>query len=87
VIGKFEDGNRRLWLQANTEYYERGDMTELTLTCTSQPQVKVVPVSAAKVNRWDAATKTLTLVLSHADSAVEVEISVQNPSEETRVRK
>jgi hypothetical protein len=49
--------------------------------------VKVVPVSAAKVNRWDAATKTLTLVLSHADSAVEVEISVQNPSEETRVRK
>ena len=87
VLGKFEDGNRRLWLQANTEYYERGDMTELTLTCTSQPKVKIVPASAVKVNRWDAVTKTLTLVLSHADSAVEVEISVQNPSEATRVRK
>jgi hypothetical protein len=87
VVGKFEDGNRRLWLQANTEYYERGDMTELTLTCTSQPQVKVVPVSAAKVNRWDAATKTLTLVLSHADGAADVEIAAQNPSEAIRVRK
>ncbi|MBM4085754.1 MAG: hypothetical protein FJ272_13275 [Planctomycetes bacterium] len=69
LMGKFEDRDHRLWLQANTEYPERD--TELTLACKAQPLVKVTPAAAAKVNRWDAATGTLTLRLSHADGAVE----------------
>jgi hypothetical protein len=79
VMGKFEDGNQRLWLQANTEYFERGDTTELTLLCKHQPQVQVTPEMAAKVNHWDAATGKLTLHLSHDDGPVEVE--VQHKSE------
>ncbi len=73
LMGKFEDGNRSLWLQANTEYPERD--TEMTLTLKSAPKVVVTPAKAAKVNRWDDAAKTLTLVLSHDDGAVEVNIS------------
>jgi hypothetical protein len=71
LLGKFEAGNKRLWLQANTEYPERD--TELTVTCRSQPRVKVTPAAAAKVNRW--ADNKLSLVLSHAEGAVEVEIT------------
>lgn len=73
VLGKFDDSNQRLWLQANTEYPERD--TELTLTLKSVPKVTVTPASAAKVNAWDADTRTLSLVLSHADGAVEVTIA------------
>jgi hypothetical protein len=70
VVGKFENRNRRLWLQANTEYPERD--TELTVSFKAHPKVAVTPASAARENRWDAATKTLTLRLAHADGAVEV---------------
>jgi hypothetical protein len=73
VMGKFEDGNKRLWLQANAEYPDRP--TDLTLTCKSQPKVTSTPPSAAKLNNWDAATGALTLQLFHQDGAVEVEIS------------
>jgi hypothetical protein len=73
LLGKFEDGNKRLWLQANSEYSDRD--TEVTLTLKSAPKVVVTPANAAKVNRWDEAAKTLTLALSHTDGAVEVEIS------------
>jgi hypothetical protein len=72
VIGKFASQNRSLWLQANTEYPERD--TELTLTLDAPPRVVVSPAEAAKVNRWDEATKTLSLTLSHAQGAVEVQI-------------
>ncbi len=85
LVGKFEDGNRSLWLQANAEYPERD--TELTLTCKGQPQVKVTPAAAAKTNQWDASSGNLILRLSHAEGAVEVEITVQNPAEAIRVRK
>jgi hypothetical protein len=82
LVGKFENGNNRLWLQANTEYPERD--TQLTLTSKSCPHVKVIPASATAINRWDAATGTLTLRLSHADGVVEVEITGQHPAEVTR---
>jgi acyl-CoA thioesterase-1 len=72
VIGKFENRNRRLWLQANTEYPDRD--TELTVSFKSHPKVTVTPASAARVNRWDPATKTLTLALAHAEGAVEAVI-------------
>lgn len=73
VIGKFEDGNNRLWLQANGEYPERD--TELKLTCQAKPKVTITPPSAARLNNWDAATATLTLQLSHQDGAVEVAVA------------
>jgi hypothetical protein len=75
VMGRFHDGNRRLWLQANAEYPERP--TRLTLTLVTAPKVTVTPAHAAVVNRWDERTKTLLLELSHADGAVEVEITSQ----------
>jgi transposase len=68
VLGKL--GREGLWLQANTEYPERD--TELVLTFKAEPNVVVTPATAAKAVRWDAATGTLTLVLSHSDGAVEV---------------
>jgi acyl-CoA thioesterase-1 len=69
VIGKFENRNRRLWLQANTEYPDRD--TELMIGFATHPKVTVTPASAARVNRWDPATKTLTLALAHTEGAVE----------------
>jgi hypothetical protein len=72
LMGKFEDGDKRLWLQANVEYPERD--TELTVTCGRKPAVTVTPESAVKVNRWDEVTGKLTLHLAHADGAVEVEL-------------
>jgi len=73
VVGKFENGNDSLWLQANTEYPERD--TELAVACNRQPAVKITPPSAARMNEWNAKTGTLTLRLSHSAGAVEVEIA------------
>ena len=72
VMGKFEEGNKRLWLQANTEYAERP--TELRIRCRKKPDVKIIPETAALVNEWDARTKTLRLTLDHTDGAVELEL-------------
>jgi hypothetical protein len=73
IVGKFEEANKKFWLQCNTEYPERD--TELKLTFQAAPQVKITPATAAKVNKWDASSGQLTLVLSHGDGAVEVEIA------------
>ena len=72
VMGKFEDGNKRLWLQANTEYAERP--TEVQIRCGKKPEVKVVPETAAIIKEWDDQSKTLRLKLDHKDGAVEVEL-------------
>ncbi|MCX6962622.1 MAG: DUF4962 domain-containing protein [Verrucomicrobia bacterium] len=71
VMGKFE--NQSLWIQAQTEY--TGHDTELRVTFKKSPQVTVTPPQAAKLNQWDEKTKTLSLILSHTDGAVEVDIS------------
>jgi hypothetical protein len=73
LVGKFSDGNRRLWLQANAEYPERP--TEFAIRMISRPKVSVVPESAAVLNQWDEKTKTLSLRLTQTDGAVEVEIT------------
>lgn len=73
LVGKFSDGNRRLWLQANAEYPDRP--TEFAVKMTSKPKVSVVPEAAAVLNQWDEEKKNLSLRLAHADGAVEVEIS------------
>ena len=73
VMGKFENGNQSLWIQANTEY--AGHDTELRISLKKAPQVTVTPPDAVKLNKWDEKTKTLSLTLSHAGGAVEVDIS------------
>jgi hypothetical protein len=72
VLGKL--GDDALWLQANTEYYERGDTTGLTLTCVKKPNIRIIPETAVLVQEWDAAAKTLHLKLDHHDGAVEVDV-------------
>lgn len=74
LVGKFEDNNHRLWLQANTNYAERA--TEIALTCDHNPELSVQPQDAVKSRIWDAAQKKLTLVLSHAAGAVEVNVDI-----------
>lgn len=73
VMGKFEDGSRRLWLQANTEYAERP--TELQIRCSKKPEVKAVPETAVIIKEWDAKANTLRLKLDHKDGAVELELN------------
>ncbi len=72
LMGRFEDGNRRFWCQINGEYAERE--VEIAFLCKARPQVKITPTSAATIQQWDAATGRLTLKLSHAQGAAEVEL-------------
>jgi hypothetical protein len=72
VVGKFKNGNRSIWLQANAEYADRD--TELVIGCATKPKVTVTPPEAAKATDWSEADGSLTLRLSHQAGAVEVEI-------------
>lgn len=72
VLGKFRKDS--IWLQMNVEYYERGDITEISLFSHQQPKVTVTPAEAVQMNEWSADSGELRLKLSHAASAVEVEI-------------
>ncbi len=72
VVGKFKNGSRSIWLQANAEYADRD--TELVIECATKPKVTVTPPEAAKVTDWSEADRSLTLRLSHQAGAVEVEI-------------
>lgn len=72
IVGRLEDGCRRLWLQANTEYPERE--TAVSVFCREKPKWRIEPAGAAKEAAWDATGKTLRLRLSHADGAVQVEL-------------
>jgi hypothetical protein len=73
VMGKFEEGSRRLWLQANTEYAERP--TVLQIRCSKKPEVKAVPETGVIVKEWDAKANILSLKLDHKDGAVELELN------------
>jgi hypothetical protein len=75
VVAKIEDAGRRLWLQANTEYPERD--TVLALTCPAEPRCTITPAAAVRESRWDAATHTLHLRLTHREGAVEA--ALQSP--------
>ncbi len=72
IVAKIEDRGDRLWLQANSEYPERD--TVLALTCPREPGWQIEPPSAIREGRWDDATKTLHLRLSHRQGAVELEV-------------
>lgn len=69
LVGKVKHDARQLWLQTNGEYPER-TMT-LAVRATERPKWRVEPMAAAEA-RWDDATHTLTLQLSHQHGAVEV---------------
>ena len=70
VIGKNSaDG---LWLQAHSERPDRE--LRLRLACARRPAVEVAPASAALENAWDEGAKMLSLRLSCAAGAVEVEL-------------
>jgi hypothetical protein len=72
LLGKFENNNKSLWLQSNTEYPERD--TELEIQMKSEPHVNVTPASAALQKAWNPTTRTLSLRLSHKEGAVNLEI-------------
>lgn len=74
LLGKFEQNNRCLWLQANTEYSERD--TVLNIALSQSPRLKITPSTAVKHNTWDASAGLLSLQLSHTEGAVEIEIEI-----------
>jgi len=73
MVGRIEEGGRRLWLQANSEYPDRD--TRLSIAWSHKPRWQVVPVSATREARWDEQARRLVLRLSHKDGAVEVTAS------------
>jgi hypothetical protein len=70
LVGKFGRGNKSLWMQVNSEYADR--RMELVLACEREPEVKVQPVAALVGKDWNGGA--LTLHLSHAYGAVELEL-------------
>jgi len=72
LVGKIENGGRRLWLQANGEYAER--TLSLSLRCLEMPRCRVEPADAAQQSRWEEQNRTLTLELSPANGAVEATV-------------
>ena len=71
LVGKFEDGNRRLWFQANSEY----DVDlPLTFTCDAKPVIQELTSNKLKSVHWDEAKKQLLLVINTKDGAVEFNI-------------
>jgi len=68
LVGKFEEGNRRLWFQANSEY----DVDlPLTFTCDTKPVIQELTPNKLKSVQWNEAKKQLRLVISTKDGAVE----------------
>ncbi len=74
VMGKFEEGGRRLWLQANVNYPDRP--TRISFTCDREPQWNVEPRAAVKISRWDASAHQLHLELAHDAGAVEISLEI-----------
>ncbi|MCL4203024.1 MAG: hypothetical protein KJ000_11025 [Pirellulaceae bacterium] len=71
LVGKIENGGRRLWLQTNAEYPDR-TMT-LTVRCQDKPAWRVEPAAAADCV-WNETAQTLMLRVVHAQGAVEVTV-------------
>ena len=63
LMGKFENNNKQLWLQLNTNYAERN--SKFSINCIKEPKVKIVPQEAIITCKWDAKTKELVLELNH----------------------
>jgi hypothetical protein len=70
LIGKFEDHNRNLWLQINSEYPER--VMKLKIASKDEPKLKITPSQAVVSKQWK--NGKLELELSHSHGAVELNI-------------
>jgi hypothetical protein len=70
LMGKFENRNKQLWLQVNTNYAERN--TGFTLTCSKKPKVSFLPENAAERCEWNEKTKMLDIELNHKSGVVEL---------------
>jgi hypothetical protein len=71
LVGKFEDGNRTLWLQTNSEYPDR--VMTLRIACAAEPGLKVSPAEALVARQWIDGALELSLAYSHGV----VELSVE----------
>ena len=69
-MDKFENKNKQLWLQVNTNYPERN--SESSIACATEPMVKVIASEAIKICKWDALKKELMIELEHTVGAVEL---------------
>ena len=67
-----KDG-KSFWFQTNSENPDQD--IGVNISCPHRPGWQIEPASAAKEARWDDATKTLCLCLSHRQGAVEVKVN------------
>ena len=72
LIGKIAEDRRSFWFQTNAEDPARPLI--ITLHGPSRPNLTVVPATALQSATWSATTQQMTLTLSHASGAVEVEV-------------
>ena len=72
LMGKFENHNKHLWLQVNTNYAERN--TKFSIACKKEPKVSVLPNAAINTCIWDAKTNKLEIELNHKLGVVELTI-------------
>ena len=70
LIGKIAKDGKSFWFQTNSEYPGRDIV--LSIMCSRTLEWRVEPAAAEKEARWDEASKTLNLRLSHQQGAVDV---------------
>jgi hypothetical protein len=79
LIASITSEQNNIWIHANAEHgpeYTDSRTTTLALKWTQEPSTLTVSPSSALVSRsWDAASKILTLSLSHANGSVDVTIA------------
>ena len=73
LIGKMAKDGKSFWFQTNSENPDQD--IGVNISCPHRPGWQIEPASAAKEARWDDATKTLCLCLSHRQGAVEVKVN------------
>ena len=79
IMGKRLDSDNGFWFQANANHkgpYTDGRTTQMRFTCKRKPKVTVTPADAAVENKWDGGRHELSLILSHQDGAVEVDLTL-----------
>ncbi len=70
IMGKFEAGGSRLWMQANTEYWQNS--TEIEFECLWKPLVSADPAGAVMSESWSPETGAYNIYLTHLYGAAEL---------------
>ncbi len=70
LIGKIAKDEKRFWFQTNSELPDREIVVDIT--CPNKPFWQIEPAAAVTEARWNEASKTLNLRLSHQQGAVDV---------------